>query len=1439
MEKVLNKGNISIMKKILMPVIAVMLLLCFAFYGFAEGASPVFASDQPGAYEYTGEGSYDSELNYSDKDSADTITVTASELLGLFGIEDASSAELEYLDRACSMSLYYSAHIPSDKVNVLRPYLSAALYVYAEPYTDTETENGVFVTWIPTSVTLGEQTASFSSCDTEGEYSYLATLDAGEQEDLKITYEASFAFSPELINALMNFTYNSALCAVQHIADEDELFEQLNADYVSKSALFAAYTAYTSQLAAFNAYKDECKSIQDGYDQQMQEYEEYKAYYYSVTVPEYEEAYADFLVESEAFEYYSEYTLPKFTEESNAYTAYINALRKYNEVELPEYNYYKENAPKYDAHLDIIRLAKKPMTDDRTLYGAIMGDSVTQVLQRKEELKALGVNMDVVYLADESTDYLREFFENFFSMTDPSEQYDYYAEEYNSLKGYSKCLLQALDYLYNYGGVKGEVFKKITDEEKGKKYVILLAQLYIFADALSEEAVLTYDRTATFTDTYTWTYALNETDRKNGSFISANPIAILEGERYLSASISAVPYAVGSYPPYREEPEEPAEVSKPDDIVHLTEPTEPYLEPLLDPPDDPVFPPEVQEPDYVAFADDPGDPPTPYVPTEDELMLTSGLADGTIIGRQERESGISVTRKTQLCKKTNPEDGAVVYFYPSKDALTPLYVTSTQEGSSAVFSGKIPEKPEDEGYYYSFRSWAYIESGEDAELSALGTGHIYLYPEYKAHDVNSTYSVCWRIGDEAYYDYYSPGDIPDFGSVPESYKEERESCVYFFSHWDKTPEPISENTVYTAVFTPIRYHVISWLVGGELFASTECLETELPTPPSEVPTLPDDESYRYVFSGWEGEMKKPDAPMSFEASFDLLSFYDIKWLLNGELLAESRCLEGTIPVCPLENGTVLFDDGDVCFVLNGWDRELEKPVSDTSYEAEYTTLHYYTVSWLVRGEEYFSESCLENALPTPPSPPLAYDEGDFMYSFTGWDKELSYPSSSGEDNVYTALFEGTRYYTVTWMHGESTFKTERLLEGAVPDFGDEPPKIPNGSLYKYIFISWSEEPSAVFGDTVYEAVFKGEYIHPCGVGGVEFSYSYGTVLADISNCQTDELSELALLMSLAAGKRLIVKTSVGSVTFEKDASARISELGVYKLSMLSPRAGDECYCLSLEFEDGTPFTDFELCAEFIIEEKIAQIIKAIEEKEISSTAYKLALFRKDGEYEIEKSENVAFGGGKQSIVLKAYAGGTYYKYVEIYDVSVLPEISDWLSAKPIGAAGEPVEFTLSLPEGMRLNSMHYIIEGGDELVLVNAAEGFVMPSGNIKLVADLKPIEFSIKFVLYGGSVIEKICTWGATPTPPVVPKRSDALNTYTFSGWDREIAAAFEDGIYYAQYDLTPIADAGYEYGFWYLFLLNVYRQRKLLIVSAIVSLVSAGAFTALRIYRKKHPIS
>ena len=699
--------------------------------------------------------------NYSYPSATLIQTVYAEELLeeklGLSLIEE----EKEFLHTQSGFSLSYNSNIPTSYVTTDFDEENGVLSVSAREYVYVAA-NGISVVWTPFSVVLGSEEKKFSN----PQEVIIFNTHSVSDDKLNVKYKQTFTISKSEINRILNLAYNSAPLLKQETIDKENEFLRLEEEYLDA---VKKYELYIPMLEAYNEYLKEKRA----YDAL---YAEYSAYL------------DEYLEYQKAKQEYDDYVLAKAQYEKD-YATYLKylAYAESNQAKIEAYEKYQEKLGTVRAQLAVITDTKVKVTSlKRTVYDAIMGSTVTSVIENKDLIanQVVGASPEAIDRAGEATENLRVLLSDFFEITGEKARYNYYITNYESFRDNFIDLFQCLDYLYMTPKVRGI----LISQDKQQKYLILLAQLYSLTNALSDEPVQNYTGTEVFDSEYVI---------GKGYLDEIKPSALIKEQDYFVDSDNATPLAEG-YPVSPPKPE----------YVTMQEPTipTPKKEPIAPSPvEEPTAPKVVDEPEKV---EKPGDAPQKYVPPTEVLNIIKAYEDGLLSLRTEIDSGISWDVEIDVKKSfRNFSEVTVVYHgeeYEEDKTNTELYRVTVECGTYADYLGLTPEKEEDAFYTYRHIGWV-DANGNEFNLSAV-CSDVDLYPKFEKE--KKPYETTWVVDGEIFTE--EPTEVSKAFSG---------NYCYEFVGWDKTVDSETLDITYTAIFDKILIIELSPGVGAEITES--------------------------------------------------------------------------------------------------------------------------------------------------------------------------------------------------------------------------------------------------------------------------------------------------------------------------------------------------------------------------------------------------------------------------------------------------------------------------------------------------------------------------------------------------------------------------------------------------------------------------------------------
>ena len=253
---------------------------------------------------------------------------------------------------------------------------------------------------------------------------------------------------------------------------------------------------------------------------------------------------------------------------------------------------------------------------------------------------------------------------------------------------------------------------------------------------------------------------------------------------------------------------------------------------------------------------------------------------------------------------------------------------------------------------------------------------------------------------------------------------------YTFSGWKNVPTTMPSNdVVVTGTFT-INKYTLTYVVDGEEYTS-QTLDYGATITAPETPT-----KRGYTFSGWEGvPATMPSNNVVVTGTFTI-NKYKLTYVVDGEVYQTYDITFGE-PINPIDDPAPR--EG---YSFSGWSY-LPKymPYRDFTISGWYIVKQY-TITYIVDGEEYTSETLDYGATITAPEAPTK--EG---YTFSGWSEV---PATMPAHNVTITATFATNPHTVTFYIDNEIFSTSILGYGAEIQLPEVPDKV------GYTFGGWKD-----------------------------------------------------------------------------------------------------------------------------------------------------------------------------------------------------------------------------------------------------------------------------------------------------------------------------------------------------------------------------------------------
>ena len=529
----------------------------------------------------------------------------------------------------------------------------------------------------------------------------------------------------------------------------------------------------------------------------------------------------------------------------------------------------------------------------------------------------------------------------------------------------------------------------------------------------------------------------------------------------------------------------------------------------------------------------------------------------------------------------------------------PFYTITFMNGEDEVDKVKVLSGDIPECVYCQFEEkeptemYEYVHSGFSPELVAATKDATYQMTWDTK--LRTFYVGFWGDGKELQQDYLEYGSMPKYeGETPT--KEATAQYTYTFKGWDPAIGEVNDHVGYQAVFeaTTNKYK-ITFVNGDDDATEISANEYDYGTLIAGIapanPTMVDPAGLvTYIFDGWSPEFDEETSvtgAATYRATYKTANNEFTVVFMNGdEVLQKTLVKAGEMPEY---TGAALTKDADAQYTYSwnkndGWDKELVAVTKSVTYMAKFTeTVNKYTVTFkdddgtvlgsqkyeygteggavtlpeivreepawdketyefnymcnwpeveTVTGDVTYTAQCdyratfvfldavYEDELnygydaidlwvpygetPELTSVPVKEPTEKVAYVFDGWDKDLA---PMGQHSVtYTAKFtEKVRQYFVKFVVGSTTIDSTMYDYGTTADkvVVPEATKEPTAQ-YTYTFKEWNKKIADVTKDAMYQAVFEENprtYVVEFVVDGKVVSskeYAYGTAAKDVT-----------------------------------------------------------------------------------------------------------------------------------------------------------------------------------------------------------------------------------------------------------------------------------------------------------------------------------------------------
>ena len=315
---------------------------------------------------------------------------------------------------------------------------------------------------------------------------------------------------------------------------------------------------------------------------------------------------------------------------------------------------------------------------------------------------------------------------------------------------------------------------------------------------------------------------------------------------------------------------------------------------------------------------------------------------------------------------------------------------------------------------------------------------------------------------------YYEGDTPTYrGRKPE--KESDPEYDYVFKGWDKEIKPLTGDTTFRAIFKKNRrFYDITWLnEKGEQIDVTSVEYGEVPTH-EDLSKLPTRESV-FIFDGWDGTPVAVTGTATYKAKFrEVPRPYEITWQYgDGTVIDVTEVDYGTVPS---HAEPEMMPTDEYSYTFAGWDRQPAVVDGPAVYTAQFTaSKRSYEITWKNDNGEVIDVTTAEyGEIPKHEIPSKEGDE-QFGYTFAGWSPSVKAVTGAAE---YTAQFSQTvNSYEIVWKdENGAVIDTTKVEYGSMPLHEDLSKK--ETKEFTYEFDGWEPELKAVDGPAQYQAKFR-------------------------------------------------------------------------------------------------------------------------------------------------------------------------------------------------------------------------------------------------------------------------------------------------------------------------------------------------------------------------------
>ena len=713
------------------------------------------------------------------------------------------------------------------------------------------------------------------------------------------------------------------------------------------------------------------------------------------------------------------------------------------------------------------------------------------------------------------------------------------------------------------------------------------------------------------------------------------------------------------------------------------------------------------------------------------------------------------------------------------ESLQYLYGTSAEK----ITKPADPSKNGDAEWSYTFAGWepAVGSVTGDATYKATYTAAKNKYTvSFVNHDGT-------KLIPDAEYEYGTTADKITKPGTPS--RGGSAEWTYTFAGWDKEITAVKSDVTYKATYTqtknkydvefvdedgttPLKVNYSGQEVNSVKYDyGTAAADIVRPQNPEKAATP----EYTYTFAGWTPAIADVKDNATYKATYSRAkNKYTIKFVdYNGDVISSAEYEYGKTaadivrPSNPSRTATAEWT-----YTFTGWTPAIVDVTGNATYTANYSaTKNKYTVTWKNIGQiietdtgvEYGTTPSYDGATPTKGA------DQQYTYTFEGWDPEVETVKG---DATYNAKYNNTlNKYEVKFVDEDGTTPLKVNYSGQEVnsvkyDYGTKAadivrPKNPEKTAtaeYTYTFTGWTPAIADVTDDATYKATYsraKNRYtIKFVDYNGDVISsaeYEYGKTAADIVRPSNPSRTATAEYTYSFSGWTPAIADVTGDATYTATYSAAKNN---YKVTFVD--SDDTVLQATAEYEYGTTAD---------------QITKPADPSKAATAEF-----------------TYAFGGWNpkvDTVTCDVTYKAVYTATKNKYDVSFVDEdgTTVLMAATPYEYGTAAADIVKPSPE--KKPTAEYSYEFSGWTPEVKDVTGPAVYQANYVQ----KDRMYKVTFVDDDGTTVIKEAEYkyGTAAADVVKPddpeKAATAEYTYTFAGWDKDIADVTADAVYTATY--------------------------------------------------------